>query len=70
MDLHDELRNLSNQVDGQQQTYQKPLDRSIENGGMMPRSLRDYADSKFSLLPVKPVAAGSITLLGCGFYHR
>jgi hypothetical protein len=47
MDLHDELRNSSNQVDGQQQTYQKPLDRSIENGGMMPRSLRDYADSKF-----------------------
>ena len=37
---------------------------------MMPRSLRDYADSKFSLLPVKPVVAGSITLVGGGFYHE
>ena len=37
---------------------------------MMSRSLHDYADTKFSLLPVKPVAAGSITFVGCGFYRK
>ena len=37
---------------------------------MMPRSLRDYADGKFFLLPVRPVAAGSITLVGFGFCHK